>query len=218
MKKIKHRTKVISTRLILIIVLYGALFFGACSEQEETAERRETAIRTISVTPANVILAVGEIRAAKAVVTPDGANQEIYWRSDDIGIATVANGIISGIAEGKTVITVTSVANAEKHDQITVHVVKAMTAVESISFDTTETVEMYIGDKMPLKVTFTPPDVANKEILWQNTNPSAAIIKNDTVQALEIGQTVITALAGANVNKTVSVEISVTDRSEPVEK
>ncbi|MDR0698195.1 MAG: Ig-like domain-containing protein [Tannerella sp.] len=209
--------KVFTGKLIIAALLSGTLMFGACNETDETTESREITVKTLSVTPENIILAAGEIRAAKATVTPDGANQEIYWKSADPNIATVANGIITGIAEGETTVSATSVVDATKSDELRIRVVKAAVPVESIVFDTAGKIEIYIGDEFPLQVIFTPENATNKEIIWRNSNPEAATLENGVIKGLARGTTVITAIAGADVNRKVSLEALVTDRDVPVQ-
>lgn len=204
-------------KLIIAALLSGALMFGSCSETDETTGSSEITIKTISITPENIILAVGEIRAAKATITPDGANQEIYWRSVDPSIATVANGIITGIAKGETRVLASSVADATKSAELRIQVVEAAIPVESIAFETTEKIEIYIGDELPLQVIVMPENATNKEIIWQNSNLDAASLENGVIKGLARGTTIITAMAGADVNKTASLEVLVTDRNVPVQ-
>jgi uncharacterized protein YjdB len=217
MKKIENMKVFTGKSLTVAVLLSGALIFGACSENDKVTEGNAIAIKALSVTPENIVLAVGEIRAAKATVTPDGANQEIYWKSADPNIATVANGIITGIAEGETTVSVTSITDVSKRYELRIQVVKAAVPVESIAFNTPGQITIYIGDEFPLQVIFTPENVSNNEILWKNSNPAIATFENGIIKGLDRGATVITAMAGADVNKKVSLEVLVTNPGVPVE-
>jgi uncharacterized protein YjdB len=210
----------LSKKMIVTGILFGILSVYACNETKDETEDIEIVVATVSATPENITLAVGEIRAVKAVVTPDGANQAIYWKSADHNIATVTNGIVTGIAEGETVVTVNSIADASKKDEVTVRVVAASVPVESISLEV-ESREIYIGDEIPIRAIIEPDNATNREILWQNSNPEVADIieveGNRMVRGLARGKARFTVLAGMNTNLTSSVEITVTDRSVPVE-
>jgi uncharacterized protein YjdB len=206
----------LSKKIIVVGILSGVLSICACNETEEITENTEIVVTAVSATPDTITLATGEIRAVKAVVTPEGANQAIYWKSSDPNIATVANGIITGIAEGETTVTVNSIADASKKDEVTIKVIAASVPVESISIEV-ESTKMYIGDELPVRVIINPDNATNKEILWQNSNPKVAIIEDNKIKGLARGKTRFTVLAGTNVNLTASIEITVTDRSVPVE-
>jgi uncharacterized protein YjdB len=202
-------------KMIVVCILCNILLVYACNETE-ISETIEIAVATVSATPENMTLAVGEIRAVKALITPDGANQEIYWKSADPNIATVANGIITGIAEGETTVTVNSIENVSKKDEVTIKVVAAPIPVDSIKIEV-ESTEIYIDDELPITVIIKPDNATGREILWQNSNPVAAVVENNRIKGLARGKTTITVLAGTNVNIKSSVEITVTDRSVPVE-
>jgi uncharacterized protein YjdB len=212
LKKLKN---IIVTGILSVI-----LTVCSCNGTEDATENLEIVVASVSATPGNVTLAAGEIRAVKAVIAPDGANQAVYWKSANPDIATVANGIITGIAEGETVITVNSIADASKRDGVTVKVVAAAVPVESVSLEV-ESTSIYIDDELPLTVIIEPDNATNREILWQNSNPEAAVIIEGeggrVIKGLARGKTRITVLAGTNTNLTSSVEITVTDRRVPVE-
>jgi uncharacterized protein YjdB len=62
----------------------------------------------VSVTPANVTLALKATTSLSATVAPNNAtNKNVTWTSSNAGVATVsANGVVTGIAAGKATITV----------------------------------------------------------------------------------------------------------------
>lgn len=68
-------------------------------------------VTEISVSPASISLGVNQSNSLTVSITPsDATNKEVTWSSKDPSIASVTNdGVISGVSEGKTEITATSV-------------------------------------------------------------------------------------------------------------
>ncbi|WP_396220863.1 beta strand repeat-containing protein [Gemmatimonas sp.] len=80
---------------------------------------------TVSITPRNVGLNPGTSTTFAAVVSADpGVPTGVTWSSSTGTVATInAQGVVSAISLGSTVITATSVADATKRDTVTVNVV-----------------------------------------------------------------------------------------------
>ena len=64
------------------------------------------ALTDLAITPATASVAVGKTVTLKAVKTPSNATATLTWSSSDETIATVANGVVTGVKEGKATITV----------------------------------------------------------------------------------------------------------------
>lgn len=63
----------------------------------------------ISLDQTSMEVHVGESKTLKATVTPANASdQSVIWKSSNEGVATVANGVVSGVDEGETTITATT--------------------------------------------------------------------------------------------------------------
>lgn len=66
-------------------------------------------VSDIEVTPKKGTLKVGQSMTLEAIVTPDDAtNKSVVWTSSDNKVATVENGVVSGVGNGKATITVTT--------------------------------------------------------------------------------------------------------------
>lgn len=80
---------------------------------------------TVSITPRNIGLNPGTSTTFAAVVSADpGVPTGVTWSSSTGTVATInAQGVVSAISLGSTVITATSVADATKRDTVTVNVV-----------------------------------------------------------------------------------------------
>lgn len=69
------------------------------------------AVTSVAVSPTSASMYVGESTSLTVSVTPTNAdNQNLVWTSSDVSIATVSSsGLVSGLAEGASTITATSV-------------------------------------------------------------------------------------------------------------
>ena len=86
------------------------------------------AIPIISVqiaSPASLRLEIGESYALTAIVNPTNAtNQNVTWASDNPVIATVANGVVTGVSQGHTIVRVIAeCGNGAIYDTIVVEVI-----------------------------------------------------------------------------------------------
>ena len=69
-----------------------------------------------------------------------------------------------------------------------------------------------INDSTLLKAIFTPSNVANKNVTWSSSNPNIAkVSKNGVVYGLTQGSCKITCTANADITKTASCDINVTN-------
>lgn len=64
--------------------------------------------KEISLNANNITLLIGDSQALVATVTPSSTLDELVWSTSNNSVATVSNGVVTAIAEGDCVITVTS--------------------------------------------------------------------------------------------------------------
>lgn len=85
---------------IVLLVLAG------CSQKEESPA---IAVTGVKVTPANLTLVIGETSKLDATVEPADATDKTVTRStSDASVATVADGLVTAIAEGTATISATA--------------------------------------------------------------------------------------------------------------
>lgn len=86
----------------------------------------EVKVTGITVANTDISLEEGATKAISATVTPDNAtNKEVIYKSTDETIATVdEKGIVTGVKEGSTTVTVTSKENAEITATVNITVTK----------------------------------------------------------------------------------------------
>lgn len=71
----------------------------------------EVAVENITIDPSEATLLVGNTRTLTAVFEPENAtHKNVTWSSSDESVATVADGVVTAVAAGTAVITVSSAA------------------------------------------------------------------------------------------------------------
>ncbi len=146
----------------------------------------------VSLSRSTATVDVGANVSLTATVTPSNAtNRNVIWSSSNAAIASVSNGVVTGVAEGTATITATT-ADGAKTATCTVTVNKPIVAVSSISLDLSS-VEVKLSETFTFQPTVLPENATDKTITWQSSNTSVATIANGVVTPVSVGQTTITA-------------------------
>lgn len=78
-------------------------WFDAVITPDTLGEHAKSTVTDLSVSPTTATVAVGAATTITPTTTPTGAN--VVWRSSNSNVATVANGVVTGVAAGTAVIT-----------------------------------------------------------------------------------------------------------------
>ncbi len=89
---------------------------GSCDDPEDASVDAKTVdvkviipVSGVSVSPTLASVSIGGTKTLTATITPSNATTNVVvWGSDDIDIATVSDGVVTGVAAGSTTITATS--------------------------------------------------------------------------------------------------------------
>ena len=84
----------------------SGLFILCDAYPEETEE-----LKNLVMTPSSAMIAVGDQITLSAMTMPMDLAAEITWTSSDETVATVADGVVTGLAQGSATITVTATFN-----------------------------------------------------------------------------------------------------------
>ena len=174
-------------------------------------------VESVSLDIESLELEVGKTKTVTATVLPENAtNKELIWSSGDESVATVENGLITALKEGKTVISVKSKDGYKSASvEVSVTMTPAVIHVESISLNKTE-LEMVTGDRENLSATVLPTDADDKSVTWTSSDESiASVSKSGKVSALSAGKVTITATT-VDGGLTASCVINVTAKVVPV--
>jgi len=170
---------------------------------------KEVAVVDVQLNKPIMNLYIGDTEELTAKILPENATiQTVSWKSSDLTIATVDNGMVTAIAEGVTSITV-STADGNKTATCEVTVIANEVAVVDVQLNKL-TMNLYIGDTEELTAKILPENATNQTITWESNDPTIAIVDNGMVSAIAEGVTSITVTT-ADGNKTATCEVTVTE-------
>lgn len=161
---------------------------------------------SISISPGSLTVAVGKTGTLTASLT--GSVSEVEWLTSDKNIATVKNGIVTGVTPGTAVITAQTKDKLLKATaQVTV---SAGGEILSLSIDQGSALSLAAGEEAALTVTVqaqgTPP---SSELSWRSSDTSVASVTSaGHVKALKAGTAVVTVTSPNG--KSASITITVT--------
>jgi uncharacterized protein YjdB len=149
-----------------------------------------TAPTSLSISPSSVNVGVGSTETLTVTASPSGSSNAVTWSSSNESVATVENGIVTGVSAGNATITATSNLNASVTASSSITV--SNIAVSSVSLD--ETASLSVGSTTTLTPVFSPANASNKSVTWASSNPSVASINSSTglITGLSSGTTTIT--------------------------
>ena len=186
-----------------------------------TADETKTAECKVTVTnPATAIaidktasVLVGATKLLAVTTTPADADELTYtWITSDASIATVADGVVTGVAAGTAKITVTAGALTASCDVTVTAEEKPITKLEISD----ATLELEEGKTGTLTSTTTPSDTTD-EIEWVSSDPSVATVKDGVVTAVKAGKATITVQVKGNEEISASCEVTVTAKAPEIE-
>ena len=159
----------------------------ALDEQNETIQVTGITLLQSSLT----LYGTGDTEQLVAVIEPsDAADQTLNWSSSNGNVATVdANGIVTSVAEGTAIITVSS-SDGTVWALCNVTVVIPVTG---ISLDQTDLTMYGAGDTEQLTVTFEPADATDQTLSWSSSDKNVLAVDSDGfVTSVDIGTATIT--------------------------
>lgn len=141
---------------------------------------------------------------------PKDVRKDAKWTSSNTKIATVDDGVITGVAEGSATV------KAEYADLSVTYTVK-VGLMDVVEVDT-RVLSLSVGDAQQIKLTAaiddssTSKDYTN-EATWKSSKPSVADVKKGLVTAYAKGKATITATYGGQ-SVTISVDVDQVTRIE----
>nr|MCR5604984.1 Ig-like domain-containing protein [Lachnospiraceae bacterium] len=152
-------------------------------------------VESITVTPSENTISIGEEFTAEAIVLPeDATDKSISWGSNNPSVATVSgdglSALIKGISEGVAVITATTAGGKSAICVVTVK--KDWISVTDVVLNTDE-ITLYEGEKQQLKEHVYPEDASDKSVSWNSADPLIATVdENGEVTGVREGTTTVT--------------------------
>ncbi len=143
---------------------------------------------SITLSVDSIEIKVGKTFNLIATVNPMNTLYDSFtmWQSSDNDIASVANGIVTGLSEGECDITVSCLGK-----KAICHV-KIVCPISSLSLDQTE-VTLEEEQSFSLTATILPESESSQIITWSSSNTGVAVVNKGLVTAIAEGECDITA-------------------------
>ena len=194
---ISLRIKSIALTLAMI-----AGVFASCGPNEP--DNKVVSVTGVSVSPTTLSLEVDRTATLTATVSPsDAYDKTVTWSSSDQSVATVNNGTVSAIKEGKATITATA---GGKSATCEVTVTAKVIPVTNIYLDP-GTLSITVGKTGILEPVITPSNASGAAVTWSSSDQTVATVDNGTVTAVAEGTVTITATVGG-LSATCSVTVT----------
>lgn len=174
-----------------------AVITAACGEASATCALtvKPVLAESVTISETEAELTEGETLQLTATVAPDNTTDKtVTWTSSDETVATVdAEGLVTAVAPGQTVITA---ACGEAKGTCTLTVVARVIEVTGITLDQTS-IFGAPGNSQKLTATVTPDDATDKTVTWSSSDEAVATVDADgLVTFVADGHAVITAACG----------------------
>ena len=170
------------------------------------------AVESVTVSPQNLELKVGETATLTARIQPSNAQGTLSWTSSNTAVASVANGTVTAVAAGSATITA-SAGGKSASCQVTVKATQTVVEVESVTLDRHE-MTLTEGETNRLVAKVSPSNATDKTISWATSNPAiVSVDKEGNVKGVAVGTATVAASHG---NLSDACKITVTASAVPV--
>ncbi len=147
-------------------------------------------IESVSIDTEELYLTVGETAVLTATVYPENATfkDDVVWGSLQKDVATLENGVVTGLSEGTADIYVYAKGNIDIIDWCRVIVTdEPYVPIESVSIDTKE-LYLTVGETAVLTATVYPENATFKDdLVWVSLQEDVATLENGVVTGLSEG-------------------------------
>ena len=174
-----------------------------CTIYVEPAEGDPDPNPSVRLSETELNLEVGETAVLTAEVK-NADEKDLFWMSNDSDVATVKNGTVTAVSEGRATI-VAKIGRYYAECEVCVgEAEKPVVEVNKITLSS-DSLKLKAGKSATLTAKVFPDNAADKTVAWQTSNKAVATVNNGRVHAVAEGTAVITAKAG-----NVSAECTVT--------
>ncbi|WP_314062183.1 Ig-like domain-containing protein [uncultured Vagococcus sp.] len=182
---------------------------------EVTVNKGTLPVSSVTLSPKSGIVEVGTPFMIKETILPTATRfQSVTWSSSDSSVATVKNGVVSGIKPGN--VTITAVSGDGKKTDTSTLTIKYGSTIPVTSISLPPSKSLLVGETSQYMATVLPAVATDKQVIWQSANEK--IVKVDTdglVTATGVGTADIYALSKDGKSKGWS-EVTVKEGNLPV--
>lgn len=195
----------------IYISLLLSLLIAGCDKFEDSSEylTREEIIyvKNVVLSKNTLSLTRGSTYKLTATVSPpNSTNTALVWSSSDERIAKVTDGVVTAVAVGTAIISVsTSNGSGVKATCIVRVGNKPVTSITLSKIS----IELFTGKSMKLIATLSPSDADNKSVEWTSSDKNVVTVNDGLVTAVSVGTATVTAIAadGSGVRATCQVTV-----------
>lgn len=192
-----------------------AIAEGSCMIKATTSNNR-SALATVKVnpkkvTPTSISLSQETVEIEEestsqlsASVLPTNATTQITWTSSDNAIATVQNGVVTGVFAGECTVTATTDNDLSATAAV---VVKAKEILPESVVLSSKSLQMKVGDTISLTATVMPEN-ATYGLTWYTTNQDVATVEGGNVTAIGEGESVVSVKTQNGLEATCTVSVA----------
>lgn len=184
---------------------------GVSASCNITVEKPVVLVTSVTLSQTAATLTEGDTFQLEATVSPeDATDSSLTWSSSNPSVATVdANGLVTAVAEGQATITAKTNDGSGKKATCTITVEKAVVLVGEIVLDQT-LAELEVGKTLQLTASVLPADADDTTVTWSSSDETLAIVSaSGLVEALAVGEVVITATANDESGVSASCTINI---------
>jgi uncharacterized protein YjdB len=206
------------TANITVITIDGN-FSDSCTVTVTSGGGGTIPVTGVKMNTLNTVVNIGGYSTIIATVMPENAsNKNVTWSSSSPAIATVADGVVTGVTLGSVTVTVKT-EDGNFTDECTVTVGNALIPVTGIALHGEKTLFMKVGETQQLNASVIPENATIQGIAWYSTNMEVALVSGSgEVRALKSGITTISAVTDdGNFSVECSVTVSEADPLPPEE-
>jgi formylglycine-generating enzyme required for sulfatase activity/uncharacterized protein YjdB len=144
----------------------------------------DAAVTGVTLNHEEITLNIESTYTLTATVSPsNAANKTVTWSSDETGVATVNNGVVTARNVGTATITVTTADGGFTATcRVTVVESGAPVMVTGVSLNHT-TLSMTVDSTATLIATVLPTNATNKNVTWRSDEEGVATVNNGVVTA-----------------------------------
>jgi uncharacterized protein YjdB len=193
--------------LFIVILLISIYLIISGLASKDSPLSNDILEEDLLISEGSITVDVGEQKQITATVIPDNATyKNVTWESANPGIATVDNGLITGVSSGNTVIkAVTEKRQITKIINVTVKIKEIPVTEIKVA---NQNIELEIGDTGKIEYEVLPEDATNKNINISTSDKNIVSFTQDKkIIGVSEGNTTIILKANNDVSTTISVTV-----------
>lgn len=171
--------------------------------------KKDVAVQKISLSKSSLDIKTGEEAVLTVTFTPENAtNTNVTWNTGNPAVASVTDGVVKGLSEGTSTITVVS-----EDGSFSASCLVSVTDyhAESVEITPSETQNLKKGETVQFTATVLPSNSINKNVVWTSLNTAVATVdQTGKVTAVGGGEAdIIASTVDGNKSAMVKVYVSV---------